>query len=229
MLSDGSYFSAGTVNSNRLSTQGFTDLGVAAATTTSLLTQVQTFQGGDAVVTRTMVASGIDGLTGNATSTYQVTMQEQELLNGGAHVQETIGYVAFSAATTAASSGSALVSTGSGDLLIQGGVSGGISQSGGTVDFAEPFSSGPTLLTKLSSFNGSDPANSRLTAVSTTGFDAFVQEEQSLDTEMAHAAEQLGYLAFGSSAGSLVGTRVDTNTALNPVLAGASSDPLPLG
>ncbi len=85
---------------------------------------------------------------------------------------------------------------GSRDPLIQGGLSGSISQSVGST----------SLLTKAS------------------GFSAFVQEEQSLDAETTHAPEQLGFLAFGGSSGSLLGTRLDGAGAINPLLA-AQPDP----
>ena len=58
----------------------------------------------------------------------------------------------------------------------------------------------------MSSFDGSDPATSRIQAISSTGFTAFVQEEQSLDRETNHTTKSLAYLALDGSAGSLEGS-----------------------
>ena len=130
-------------------------------------------------------------------------MQEQQSLNGGAHLTETIGYVAF---TTANANGTAISTSSAGDVLIEGGLSQGISHTGGTVGFDQNFSNAPTLLTKVSTFNGPDTANSRVTNVTADGFSAFVQEEQSFDAEMLHVPEQIGFLAFDGISGTLTGT-----------------------
>ncbi|MFZ9299274.1 MAG: hypothetical protein ACO24Y_13115, partial [Hylemonella sp.] len=186
----GMTFSAGNIRSSRLSTQGFDAVvlpGLGAGT--SVMTQVQTFNGADWVTTRT------DAITGSG---FRVTMQEEEAKNGSAHVLETIGYLAFSGSATSM-----------GDTLIQGGnTSTGVSHLNTQVGFAQNFSTVPTLFTKLGSFNGADTANSRITSVSSTGFSALVQEEQSLDAEVLHVPESLSFLAFGGSSGLLVGTQV---------------------
>lgn len=186
----GMTFSAGNIRSNRLSTQGFDTVALPQmGAGTSVMTQVQTFNGADWVTTRT------DAITGSG---FRVTMQEEEAKNSGTHVLETIGYLAFSGSATTM-----------GDTLIQGGNTGtGFNHLNTQVGFAQNFSAPPTLFTKIGSFNGTDTANSRITSVSSTGFSALVQEEQSLDAEVLHAPESLSFLAFGGSSGLLRGTQI---------------------
>lgn len=199
-------FSAGTTQTNKLSTQGFQNVSVPVSDIDniiasrdndygyneplSVMTQVQTFNGGDWVVTRT------DAITGRS---FNVTMQEEEARNMGAHLNETIGWVAFNQDTVRV-----------GDLLIEGGTTPTqFNHNASTYTFDNNFGSSPTLFTKLSTFNGQDTVNSRVISTSATGFTAFAQEEQSLDAEINHMPEALSYLALSGTSGTLTGTRVN--------------------
>ena len=74
---------------NLLSPQGFETLGFSTPFTDgtpTVLTQIQTFNGPDWAITRT------DAITGSG---FQLTMQEEEELNGGGHASETIGWLAI--------------------------------------------------------------------------------------------------------------------------------------
>jgi hypothetical protein len=186
----GMTFTAGNIQTNRLSSAGFdTVILPNMGANTSVMTQVQSFNGPDWVTTRT------DAITGNS---FRVTMQEEEARNTGTHAYETVGYLAFSGTSTT-----------SGDTLIQGGITPEtVNQTNNNLGFSQAFSQAPTLFTKVASFNGPDTANSRITGVTASGFSAFVQEEQSLDAEVAHLGESLAFLAFGGSSGNLVGTQV---------------------
>ena len=68
----------------------------------AVLTQTQTFNGRDWVTTRT------DAITGQS---YAVMMQEEEQLNSGSHVTETIGWVAIDQGVAT-----------DGDTIIEGGM-----------------------------------------------------------------------------------------------------------
>ena len=46
------------------------------------------------------------------------------------------------------------------------------------------------------SLAGPDPAVAKVKTIGTSGFQVFVEEEQSLDTEVEHIAEDTGYLEF---------------------------------
>jgi hypothetical protein len=186
----GMVFTAGNIQTNRLSSAGFDTVALPnMGANTSVMTQVQTSNGADWVTTRT------DAITGSG---FRVTMQEEEAKNTGTHVYESIGYLAFSGNATTM-----------GDTLIQGGLTPEtVNQTNNNLGFAQSFTKAPTLFTKVASFNGADTANSRITGVTASGFSALVQEEQSLDVETTHLSESLAFLAFGGSSGNLVGTQV---------------------
>jgi hypothetical protein len=186
----GMTFTAGNIQTNRLSSAGFDTVVLPnMGANTSVMTQVQTFNGPDWVTTRT------DAITGNS---FRVTMQEEEAKNTGTHTYETVGYLAFSGTSTTI-----------GDTLIQGGITPEtVNQTNNNLGFSRTFNQAPTLFTKVATFNGTDTANSRITGVTASGFSAFVQEEQSLDAEVAHLSESLAFLAFGGSSGNLIGTQV---------------------
>lgn len=65
------------------------------------------------------------------------------------------------------------------------------------------YNAARTFLANLESFDGGDTATSRIQSVSSAGFSAMVQEEQSLDQEVAHPTESLSFIALSGTAGSL--------------------------
>ena len=72
-----------------------------------------------------------------------------------------------------------------------------------TIDFNEPFSSPPTLIAKLSSSIGIDPANIRISEITNTNFTILVQEETTTDSETQHIHEHISYLAMDSNSNTL--------------------------
>ena len=126
-------------------------------------------------------------------------MQEEENLNGGMHATETIGWFAID-------SGAA----NDGDTILEGGITGNtFNQDASSGSFSASFSSAPALIAKLGSYRGADPASLRTTEISSTGFKAFVAEEQSVDAELGHITESINFLALDSSSGSLSGNTYD--------------------
>ncbi|WP_156783706.1 hypothetical protein [Synechococcus sp. WH 7805] len=192
-LSDGTKLEAGSLSTNKLSTKGretvsFDDA-FGSDDSLAVLSQTQTFYGSDWVTTRT------DNITGDS---FQVMMQEEERLNGGGHVTESIGWLAIE-------QGSAT----DGDTIIEGGVTADrFTHKSATHSFDTSFSSTPTLLTKLDSFDGRDTANSRIRSVNANGFTALIAEEQSRDREIYHTTESISYLALGADSGFLTGVAI---------------------
>ena len=187
-LSDGTRLSAGTTSTNKLSSAGFKSLSFSNSFSSAptVLSQVQTFAGTDWVTTRTQ-AINADG--------FQLTMQEEENLNGGAHASETIGWLAIdSGSATDGITGLQAATTAN-----------SYTHTPAAVSYSSDFSSAPSLLAKLNSFDGADPANLRISNTSTSGFTARVQEEQSNDSEINHGRESLSYLALEGASGSLIG------------------------
>jgi hypothetical protein len=184
-LADGTPLSAGTISTNRLSSQGFRTVTFEDpfADAPAVLTQVQTNNGLDWVITRT------DAITGGS---FKLTMQEEEALNDGGHLRESVGWLAVGEG-----------SADDGDTLLEAGRS-----STRTTDFSPSFSDTPALLAKLSSFNGADPANLRLFDIAATGFSSIVAEERSADLEVDHLREERSWLALEGSSGILEGLPV---------------------
>ncbi|MEL7316421.1 MAG: calcium-binding protein, partial [Cyanobacteria bacterium J06559_3] len=186
-LADGTRISVGTRNSNRLTSKGFDSIGLKGfGATPTVLSQVQTANGSDWVTTRTK---------GQSAKGFQVAMQEEEALNQGSHVQETIGWLAIEQGVASDD-----------DTLLEGGTT---DQEYGSdraqVSFESEFASTPSVIAKLSSFKGSDTANLRLDNISRQSFGVGVYEEQSLDTELSHVNESVAFLALEGESGSLTG------------------------
>jgi hypothetical protein len=65
-----------------------------------------------------------------------------------------------------------------------------------TIAFQQPFSNQPTLLGDLQTSHEEDTANLRYLEKTKSGFQALVDEEESLDTETSHSKEDAGYVAL---------------------------------
>ncbi|NET78302.1 calcium-binding protein [Okeania sp. SIO1F9] len=201
-LDDGTRINAGLHNTDNLvkakselDTVDFTDNGLTDfSSTPTVLTQVQTFDGDDWVTTR---------VDGQSQTGFQVGMQEEESRNSGTHATETIGWLAIEDGASFDSSG---------DLLLQGGTTGAqVEENFTTINYSQSFDAAPTLIAKMASFDGTDPSVLRIdenSLSSTTGFEAFVQEDTSLDTETDHALESVSYLGFNGSEGLLTGLAI---------------------
>ncbi len=192
-LSDGTILEAGTLNTNKLSSNGRNTIALdsefESGDSPAVLTQVQTYKGTDWLTTRT------DNITGES---FQVMMQKEEKLNGRGHVTESIGWLAIETGASTA-----------GDTIIDAGVTADkFTHRTQFHSFEASFEGGPTLLAKLDSFDGADTANARIKSVTDSGFRAMICEEQSLDREWFHTTESLSYLALGGSSGVLNGMAV---------------------
>ncbi|MEL7416892.1 MAG: calcium-binding protein, partial [Pseudomonadota bacterium] len=184
MLPDGSLLEAGTVDSSRLSSQGFERVTFDAEfdDTPVVLSQVQTLNGGDFVTTRQRPADA-DGV--------ELTMQEEEANNDGSHAVETLGWVAIEAGAGT-----------SGGIGWLAGSASGVTDEGATVALGDGVADDAHVLATLASFAGSDPAWARGDGNTGTGFDVSVEEDTSRDDETDHTAERIDYIAF-DGAGTL--------------------------
>jgi len=65
-----------------------------------------------------------------------------------------------------------------------------------TVSFTKDFfTKQPNLLTRCSTYNGSDPANTRIEQTLSLSFNVRIQEETSRDAETKHVNENVSYIA----------------------------------
>ena len=149
-----------------------------------LISQVQTTDGTDWITLRHR----------NISSTgFQVAHQEDERQNkhgSKEHVIESLAYLAFDDS----------FSTTDGDSLIEGRLldsnSQKIDHTGQSFSFlTNTFSANPVLLTQNVSYNGGNPSKTRLSALTTSGFTAYIQEDQSRDNETWHVLEEISYFA----------------------------------
>lgn len=112
-------------------------------------------------------------------------LQEQEV-NRKAHVLEKVSYIAWEP-----SSGNL-----DGVLFEVGMTADKVKHSNYSVDFSSDFSSDPILLTDMQTTDGGDTSVTRCETVTSSGFEVFIEEEKSRDTEIKHTSEVVGYVAF---------------------------------
>lgn len=178
ILPDGTILEAGTLNSSQLSSQGFNSVAFDAEFDSApvVLSQVQTLNGADFVTTRQRDANA-DG--------FQLTMQEEEALNGGGHLTETIGWVALEAGSGTA-----------GDVSWLAGSTAGVTHANASVGLGASMAGGANVIAALSSYAGADPAWARGNGSTDMAFDVSVEEDTSLDNETRHIAETVDYFVF---------------------------------
>lgn len=188
-LEDGTIFEAGHLNTDTLSGQGFETVEFQSDFDESPLvfSQVQTYNGPDFVTTRQRDTSE-DG--------FQVTLQEEEALNGGQHNTETIGWLALEAGSGT-----------SGDLSWWAGQVSGVNHTNTELPPTDGFDGDINAIAMLSSFAGSDTAWVRGDD-DVGGFEFSVEEEKSRDSEVLHLPELVDVLVF-DTAGTLSGFEAD--------------------
>lgn len=145
-----------------------------AADTVVLLTQSQTYNGPDPIVTRNRNI----GTTG-----FETQVQEEEAL--GTHSGETVGYVAGI------------------DGLYNGitkdmemGATGPVNHNWKTLNFKQTYPGTPFFAANMLTTNEMDTAMLRYKQLTTSTVQVKVEEEQSLDSETNHANEKVGWLAI---------------------------------
>ena len=130
---------------------------------------------------------------------FSVRVQEEEA-NDGSHPAETVNYIA------------ALPGLGnSNGLVYEVGLATDITHKAFVTPFNQTFLATPRLLASMQTYNSSDTANVRLKGLNAKRVSPFIEEERSLDNEISHVGETVGFMAFrvtGSPSGRL---SVETN------------------
>ena len=142
-----------------------------------------------------VVLSGITSLNGNAAVTtriknisqtgFEIGMQEEEN-NDQTHSAEEISFIAWEK-----SSGSI-----DGQSFEIGTATESVDHTFQAISFATDFAQTPIFIGGMQTVAGIDPASVRRTDLSRTGCEVMVEEEKSLDSEMAHSPETIGYMVF---------------------------------
>ncbi|MFT7027724.1 MAG: hypothetical protein ACJAVS_001956 [Paracoccaceae bacterium] len=176
-LADGTVLEAGTVETNKMVARGFESVAFADAFDSgpAVMTQVQTNNGTDYVVTRQ---------TGADATGFRVTMQEEE--GNDFHAVETVGWFAIE---TGAGSWSGLD-------FAAGSITRAVNGNGASDSFDAAFETAPNLIASISSLVGRDTVVARTTALTADGFTAIAQEDTSFDAETTHGRESLDWLAI---------------------------------
>ena len=119
-------------------------------------------------------------------SGFDFLLQEQEL-DDQIHAGETISFIAWEP------------SQGSIDgLQYEIRRDSDLTENFSTISFNETYSAVPHVLASLQTINGSDPANLRYQNKDVSGIELKITEEQSSDSEMTHAAEDVGFMIFAA-------------------------------
>ena len=163
-------------NSSKTSKNGFETINFPTTfnNVPVVISQIATKNGGDYVVTRTKNINK---------QSFQCTMQEAEGLDNK-HTTESIHWCAFSNGNYSLS-----------NKKIECKTIGGVNQGLKTIEYnSNYFNCTPSLLTKCSTFNGSDPVNSRNKNL--IGFKIKISEDTTKDKETSHVAENINYIAI---------------------------------
>ena len=174
VLDDGTVLQAGIVNGvNHTTTR--TDFTNSFSSRPVLLAQVTSQNGASTVATR---------LNGVNREGFTARLQEQEAADN-IHVGERLSFVAIERGR----------GTTSGNLFdVQANLS--VSHQTETIDFRQDFNGPPALFANIQTLRGADTAALRYRNLTSNISRIFVQEEQSLDDEVAHTEERVGYLAI---------------------------------
>lgn len=174
---------AGTTDTNRLSSAGFTTVEFQDRFDDAplVLTTGQSARGSDMLWTRTSDADR---------GGFRLWLEEEERLNGGQHTTETIGWLGISRVDG--------VLDGRDDEIVFRTSERGfmLDDTGGSIGFDDVFGEAPVVLAGISSRGGTDPTGLRLDDVTSTNGSAFLQEDTSLDRETHHKAEQIDWLSL---------------------------------
>lgn len=184
-LADGSWIEAGNfTGTTRPSAVAF---GAALNKIPVVLTSIVSVNEADTVAGR---------ISAVARSGFSYAFREQEKNPLYGHVNETVHYVAWEP-------GAGMI----GGVQFAAAAGPSITSSWSAVRFLGAFKQPPMVLADLQTTANTDTATLRLRQqATTTGFEVKVEEEQSLDLEVAHPAEQVGYLAFSQSASQRLAT-----------------------
>ncbi|MFC3613784.1 beta strand repeat-containing protein [Lutimaribacter marinistellae] len=185
-MEDGTRFTAGTIETDNLTTDGFEQVSFANGLFDArpvVVTSIQTNNEGGYALTR---MRNVDA-TG-----FEVAMQEQESTSfggGASHATETIGYFAVEEAN-GVTGGRQFAARSLGDTVDENPV---------TIPDDFDYLSNRLIFPSLASYDGTDPASVRTLNNTIGQFDLHVVEDQSTDGETAHLFETVDYMVFDGS------------------------------
>ncbi len=117
-------------------------------------------------------------------TTFEIQINEWDYLDG-IHGAETVNYIA-----TLPGVGN------SNGLLYEININPNVNHRAFAQRFTQNFLTPPRFLATMQTYNEADPGNVRLRALTARSYTTIIEEERSLDFEMSHADEVVGYFAF---------------------------------
>ncbi|EFW90121.1 hypothetical protein ZOD2009_21047 [Haladaptatus paucihalophilus DX253] len=142
-----------------------------------ILTQAQTFNDSDPIITR---------LSDVSSNSFQVRLQEEEAR--GEHTNEMVGYIALQQ-VSGQLNGTPLEVQRTGETF---------TNRWSRISFQQQYEA-PQFIASMQTYNGPNTANLRYQNLTSDGVDIKVEEEQSADTEKSHTNEGIGYLVIEGS------------------------------
>ena len=144
--------------------------------TPSIFIQVQTENNSDWIVTRNRLLNQ---------KSFQVKLQKEERRLSTSYKNEIIGWMSITQGVE-----------NDGSLKFESKLISGVNHKNKRINYQSSFSSTPLLITKVVSYSGIDPCNTRIIENTKSFFSIKIQEEQSRDSEINHANETISYLAI---------------------------------
>ncbi len=177
-LSDGRRIEVGSFQTDLLTSENFTAQSYDNSfdETPHLFSTLQTYNGEDYVNPR-HASIGKNG--------FSFAMEEEELLNDGGHTNETIGWFAIEGGVSQQD-----------DIILEANSMTKVDERVDQFNFNGDHTEDVGFLANTSSFKGADPGNIRVQSLTETGTSLFFQEDQSKDSETAHANENVDIFAF---------------------------------
>ncbi len=165
---------AGSVNIN----QNWTTVNFSQSFSSApvVVAQVASFNGSQGVTNR------IRNVTANS---FEIQLEEEEA-NDGTHNVERVDWIAIETGST----------TVGGRSLVVGRTGNSVTDAWFTINYSSV--SGPTFIADMQTTDGGDTAALRHRNLGSTSVQVKVEEEQSLNTEVAHTTEVIGYILIGN-------------------------------
>ena len=144
----------------------------------TVLTQIQSTQNSDWVITRTRNIRN---------SNFQVRIQKEEKREGTSFQNEIVGWMSINNGNYTRGQ------------KVQTNLVSRVNHNTKTIRYSSSFSSTPILLTKVASYMSNEPCNTRIVRNRSTYFQVKVLEDKSKDTEIRHRNEYIYYFAISEN------------------------------
>jgi hypothetical protein len=175
-LADGTKVEAGRFDTSKVDSFGSVNFNQIFQNVPIVITSIASFNGQDAVTGR---------LHNISTNGFEFCMQEEQLFSDG-HTIETIAFIAWEP-----SSGS--IDGLTYEITKTGSV---VNQNFHTIQFTKNFTRPPLFLADMQTADGIDTANVRWQNKNQGSVQIQIDEEQSVDSEIEHTNENVGYFIF---------------------------------